>query len=336
MEKDDSGLNGTIISRQLECPRLDLYLDRTTELNMADPWVLEGFLEYVMEIYPARHTVLVIWGHGTGWRSTESIINTTRAVAIDDTSGSYMRTSQLESAVAGKGLSAIIFDTCFGSTVETVYQLAPHAQLLAGPAGLTPAAGLDYQKVLETLTEGSDLTSLIQAVTADNSNRDQGAKMSVIDTAKVQMLRDSVEEFAKTLANTITCGSERDIVADILLKETRSYHHSNYPCDLFLDVADMAKKFTSYSETSVAEKAQELLEVVNNAVITPHADIGQVAIHLIPLAGKNTTATSHSQEYVKGNGVSEQGRFVTESWGWAPTDRGTGGSLLDKLFYTTY
>ena len=104
VEKDDSGLNGTIISRQLECPRLDLYLDRTTELNMADPWVLEGFLEYVMEIYPARHTVLVIWGHGTGWRSTESIINTTRAVAIDDTSGSYMRTSQLESAVAGKGL----------------------------------------------------------------------------------------------------------------------------------------------------------------------------------------------------------------------------------------
>lgn len=336
VEKDDSGLNGTIISRQLECPRLDLYLDRTTELNMADPWVLEGFLEYVMEIYPARHTVLVIWGHGTGWRSTESIINTTRAVAIDDTSGSYMRTSQLESAVAGKGLSAIIFDTCFGSTVETVYQLAPHAQLLAGPAGLTPAAGLDYQKVLETLTEGSDLTSLIQAVTADNSNRDQGAKMSVIDTAKVQMLRDSVEEFAKTLANTITCGSERDIVADILLKETRSYHHSNYPCDLFLDVADMAKKFTSHNETSVAEKAQELLEVVNNAVITPHADIGQVSIHLIPLAGKNTTATSHSQEYVKGNGVPEQGRFVTESWGWAPTDRGTGGSLLDKLFYTTY
>ena len=228
------------------------------------------------------------------------------------------------------------FDTCFGSTVETVYQLAPHAQLLAGPAGLTPAAGLDYQKVLETLTEGSDLTSLIQAVTADNSNRDQGAKMSVIDTAKVQLLRDSVEEFAKTLANTITCGSERDIVADILLKETRSYHHSNYPCDLFLDVADMAKKFTSHNETSVAEKAQELLEVVNNAVITPHADIGQVSIHLIPLAGKNTTATSHSQEYVKGNGVSEQGRFVTESWGWAPTDRGTGGSLLDKLFYTTY
>jgi len=75
---------------------------------------------------------------------------------------------------------------------------------------------------------------------------------------------------------------------------------------------------------------------VAGAVSTPEAAAGQVGLHLIPLAGRNTTATSHSQEYVRGSGVTGQGRFVAESYGWAPTDGGAGGSLLDRLFYTTY
>lgn len=351
VKRDAGGLNGTIVSQQLECPRLDLYLNRETELDMGDPWVLEGFLEYTQATYPAQHTVLVVWGHGTGWRSfvgTTSAysgstsgrgvatVGTSRAVAIDDSSGSYMRTSQLESAVAGKGLAAIVFDTCFGSTVEAAYQLAPHTQLLAGSAGLTPAAGLDYRRLLEALAGGTTVDNLIQGLTADNGGRDAGAKMSVVDTAGVQELRDSLEDFAAALAATITSRDERDRVLDILLKDTTGYHHGSYPCDLFLDVADMAERFTSHGTARVADGAKRLKEAVAGAVTTPTAATGQMGLHLIPLAGRSTTATSHSQEYVRGSGVTGQGRFVAESYGWAPTDGGAGGSLLDRLFYTTY
>lgn len=339
VERDEGGLNGTIISQRLECPRLDLYLDRETELDMGNPWVLEGFLEYTQATYPARHTVLVVWGHGTGWRSSMGTISTyhdSRAVAIDDSSGSYMRTSQLESAVAGRGFAAIVFDTCFGSTVEAAYQLAPHTQLLAGSAGLTPAAGLDYRRVLEALAGGNTVDSLIQGLTADNSGRDAGAKMSVVDTAGMQELRDSLEDFAAALAATITSRDDRDRVLDILLQDTKSYHHGSYPCDLFLDVADMAERFTSHGTARVADGARRLKAAVAGAVTTPTAAAGQVGLHLIPLAGRNTTATGHSQEYVRGSGVTGQGRFVAESYGWAPTDGGTGGSLLDRLFYRVY
>lgn len=365
VERDGGGLNGTIISRRLECPRLDLYLDRETELDMADPWVLEGFLEYTQATYPARHTVLVVWGHGTGWRSavgttsthsggtsgggtasvgtgwrnvagTTSTYSGSRAVAIDDSSGSYMRTSQLESAVAGKGLAAIVFDTCFGSTVEVAYQLAPHTQLLAGAAGLAPSAGLDYRRVLEPLAGGTTVDSLIQGLTADNGGREPGAKMSVVDTAGVQELRDSLEDFAAALAATITSRNERDRVADILLQDTTGYHHGSYPCDLFLDVANMAERFTSHGTATVADGAKRLKAAVEGAVTTPTAAAGQVGLHLIPLAGRSTTATGHSQEYVRGSGATGQGRFVAESYGWAPADGGGGESLLDRLFYRVY
>ena len=351
VERDGGGRNGTIISRRLECPRLDLYLDQETELDMADSWVLEGFLEYAQTTYPAQHTVLVVWGHGTGWRSVagttstysggtsgggRATVGTSRAVAIDDSSGSYMRTSQLESAVTGRGLSAIVFDTCFCSTVEVAYQLAPHTQLLAGAAGLAPSAGLDYRRVLEALAGGITLDSLIQGLTADNGGREPGARMSVVDTAGVQELRDSLEDFAAVLATTITSRDERDRVLDTLLQDTRGYHHGSYPCDLFLDVADMAERFTGHGTATVAAGARRLKEAVAGAVSTPEAAAGQVGLHLIPLAGRSTTATSHSQEYVRGSGVTGQGRFVAESYGWAPTDGGAGGSLLDRLFYTTY
>ena len=351
VERDEGGLNGTIISRRLECPRLDLYLDQETELDMGDPWVLEGFLEYAQTTYPAQHTVLVVWGHGTGWRSAvgttstysggtsgggRATVGTSRAVAIDDSSGSYMRTSQLASAVTGRGLSAIVFDTCFGSTVEVAYQLAPHTQLLAGAAGLAPSAGLDYRRVLEALAGGITLDSLIQGLTADNGGREPGARMSVVDTARVQELRDSLEDFAAALAATITSRGERDRVLDILLQDTTGYHHGSYPCDLFLDVADMAERFTGHGTATVAAGAKRLKAAVAGAVSTPEAAAGQVGLYLIPLAGRSTTATSHSQEYVRGSGVTGQGRFVAESYGWAPTDGGAGGSLLDRLFYTTY
>ena len=61
-----------------------------------------------------------------------------------------------------------------------------------------------------------------------------------------------------------------------------------------------------------------------------------VGIHLIPLISAHSTAASHSPEYIKNLNLTNQGKFIKESLWWVPTLQGNSGSLLDKLFYTSY
>ncbi|MFN0120168.1 MAG: clostripain-related cysteine peptidase [Blastocatellia bacterium] len=40
------------------------------ETNTGDPKILEGFVEWAVKNYPAKHYMLVLWNHGTGWDDT--------------------------------------------------------------------------------------------------------------------------------------------------------------------------------------------------------------------------------------------------------------------------
>ena len=39
------------------------------EVNMGDPNTLTDFVKWGLETFPARHTALVLWDHGGGWRT---------------------------------------------------------------------------------------------------------------------------------------------------------------------------------------------------------------------------------------------------------------------------
>lgn len=176
--KDTSG-GAFIVSKRIDCPDLGLSKDVNTELDMANPFVLQKFVEFGRRAYEAEKYALIIWGHGTGWRyvsknslsgiksaektadrvsegfsskGTDSI----RAVAIDDKTGSYMRVSELGQAVRGQGLDVIGFDACFGGVFENVYELKDCAEYTVACPGVTPAGGWNYKYLLESFAAGAD------------------------------------------------------------------------------------------------------------------------------------------------------------------------------------
>ena len=56
-------------------------------------------------------------------------------------------------ALRNKSFEYIIFDTCFGTVIENLYEIKDNAQYIAGVPGLAPLSGLDYQKFFKTFNE---------------------------------------------------------------------------------------------------------------------------------------------------------------------------------------
>lgn len=125
------------------------------ELNMGDVETLTNFLCWVNEYYQAEHTILQFSNHGGGPRS---VISTNRALCTDDSSSTNNNLAMLYSkdvsdalAAAGYGtskkLDMLIFDVCFGASLEDAYQYRNYADYMLASANEVPGYGLDYTKL---------------------------------------------------------------------------------------------------------------------------------------------------------------------------------------------
>ena len=308
---DNSG-GKNIISRRLDCPVLGLSKDIDTELDMANPSVLDGFIDFCISDYKADNYALIIWGHGSGYK----------AVAIDDKTASYMSISSLGNAVRGSGFSVIGFDACFGGVFENLYELKDCADFTVACPGVTPAGGWNYGNLLENISSGNVSARSIAEAMAESA----AVQTTIFENQKSDYLMGAFENFSKLLAETIlTENDRRNIFEELFL--SKSYSYSQYPCDMYLDISELADLYIASADQSLAEASVNLKNAVSEAGI---------GIHFIPLTSARTASAVHSSDYIKNPALTNQCRFIKENQWWSPTINGNSGSLLDKLFYTVY
>ena len=325
---DDTDSN-LIVSKRLSCPPLGLSNKIETELDMGNPSVLWNLMNFVRNNYESEKYALIIWGHGTGWRYSN--LNNSRAVAIDDRSGSYMSVHDMGRALRNQGLSVIGFDTCFGGVFENVYELKNHAEYTVASPGITPSSGWDYTTLLEDLSQSYFSSKEIAEIMAENSL----VNSTIFTNQKLYSLMTDIEEFSKALAATINNSSARNTVYSKLIS-TKSYSYTQYPCDMYLDIYSLAANYKSSSDSTLSSAAKKLQKTVNSAARTNNVTNAEIGIHFIPKNGPNTTAAYHSSDYIKDTDNADQCLFIKESLWWVPTKSGESGSLLDKLFYASF
>ncbi len=316
----DSSNGSQILSKRLDCPPLGLSQDSATELDMGNYNILKSFVEFGRTNYQADNYALIIWGHGSGWRYSQG--NQNRAVAIDDKSNSYICVSELGLALKNQELCVIGFDTCFGSVFENLYELKDCSQYIVASPGITPAAGWDYQGLLQTLSSSASSPEEIALAMKQSNIQDSG----IIETQKLNPLMTRLEDFSKALAQTIVDSQSRRLVLDTLIA-TKSYSYTQYPCDLYIDIFSMAQAFTNSADMQVKAAAQEL------AIFTQDMQTGLL---LIPQTARGVLSTSHSPYYIKDQTNQRQASFIKDSFWWVPTKDGKSGSLLDRLFYWSF
>ena len=330
---------GNNIITQLDCPELGLSCSTQTELDMANHLVLKRFIEFGRTAYPAKKYALIIWGHGTGWKYSyieNSRSSAARAVAIDDHSNTYMRVTDIKRAVKGQGLSVIGFDTCFGGVIENIYELRNYAKYTVASPGITPSGGWDYKSLLEDISAGNFSTDAISSAMAESSP----VCTTIFNNSYVATLAAAIEDFSEKLAGAVNNQISRQSVFNSLFN-LQAYSYSQYPCDMYLDIASMAELYINGTDnllnnTAIKTSAKRLKKAVNNAAFTENSENGRIGIHFIPLAGPRTAASMHSIDYIKDMDNTMQCSFIKENQYWVPSRNGNSGSLLDKLFYTDF
>jgi hypothetical protein len=177
------------------------------EKNMGDGETLREFVSWGKTNYPAEHTALILWNHGSGWRSQSARSAQNRAICTDATSNNDSLTlAEVRQALESTGpVDLIGFDACLMGMAEVAYELRAHGSVMVGSEELEPAEGWPYDTILYDLVTSPSLTA------AQFSGRivdrycaiyEDSYTLSSVDLKQMDTVAGSISTLAQTLIQT--------------------------------------------------------------------------------------------------------------------------------------
>ncbi|MFA5103163.1 MAG: clostripain-related cysteine peptidase [Candidatus Thermoplasmatota archaeon] len=132
-----SQVNVVVLQDTLDEPAFIYYIDENHtkvileelgEANMADPQVLQAFLTYGKQQYPAERYLLWVYNHGGAWKGA----------CLDETDNAIaMSLDNFQTALSETGgVDIICFLACLMSSIEAVYELRNDVDVFIGSEDL--------------------------------------------------------------------------------------------------------------------------------------------------------------------------------------------------------
>lgn len=349
-----------LISQEIECRDLGLEVGKEIELDMSSSYVLSSSLMYARKKFPANNYGLIIWGHGTGWRSSETETETAcdvsapsgifKGFSYDGSSGTYMTLYQtgegIRSGLNGMKLDFLGFDTCYGAELEVLYELKDHAKLCVGSEGLISSSGWNYQELFSSFEKSgktaSDLCSSVLNQFKNQYAYKTGASIVCVDMEQVSPFFEVCNTFWDYSAQKIDCRKVRDDVMGLLYSSSackvKRYSYGAGGSDVYLDVSSMMSALTSYFSVSEISERYAAFEAVRDSCIkeswASDGMNGGIGVYFSTLNDSANLCSSHPAAYKKG-ACADQISFVNECSGYVPCEN-DGKSFLTKLFYTQF
>ena len=259
-------------------------LEDMGEIDMGQPQTLRDFIAWGKSTFPAEHYAVIIWNHGSGWR-TRSVDNAiTRGVSFDDTSGSYIRTTDLPSALqTAPPLDMVCFDASLMQMLEIAYEMRKSCDIIVGSEESPPGAGYPYHRWLTPLAINpgmtpAELATVICRETLTYYGQSSNITHSAIDTAKIPQIARALDAFAASLISV--AGARKSQLASAR-DAAESFGSSYYP-----DYKDLVH----YAELVKAR--------VSDAAVRGSADA------LIAAVQASMIAEYHGNQHPNANGVS--------------------------------
>lgn len=336
---DPDGVDGEINSRPVAVPELGIDpAGEDAELNLADPATLDELLSFALERYAPEHVALVIWGHGSGYRSV-TVGGGFRANGFDDTSGGdALLTAELAAAIGGHQIDVIAFDTCFSASIEVAYELRRHARLMIGSQDLIPADGWEYDDLLTRFAHSGQTPAdfgdaVVESFRSSHASFSSGT-ISVIDLESIESVNLALNEFSDQLHASIVDSGIRNELRESLFYDVEDFYLT--PGDLAIDLRHMAEvvgRDYDLADAAAAALVAAVESAVTNKWFNPAGNpfAGGLSVHFIPLAADGSAAPTHDIAYFRGADSASALEFVANST-WVPA-LPDGPGLLHRLFY---
>jgi hypothetical protein len=215
---------------------IDEKVEELGETDSGDPKVLEDFIAWSYDNYPADRYALILWNHGGGWEPDPSdeparhgrllkrpLFGTTinkivnlgsskeRAICIDDGTCHALDTIELGNVLEyaktkiGQKLDILGMDACLMSNFEVAYQAEPYVNYIVGSEESEPKAGWQYSAILDRLNKNPDISTpefcseMVNFYTESYKESDELVTQSAFDLSKVKDVAKSLDSLGEAL-----------------------------------------------------------------------------------------------------------------------------------------
>ncbi len=244
------------------------------EVNIGDPQTLVDFVNWSVSNYPAEHYALIIWDHGSGWKSKLPPI---KGVCWDDTNNSdYLTSSELQYALSqirstiGKDIDIIGFDACLMGMEEVDYLInaSMPSAIRIGSEEVEFAPGWPYKMILQNLTANPSMTpeELAIEIVRDFYNYYSSLDYPSIFTLSAVYVNNTIDEAINDFVQAIMDAQDYGAAAEARYRvEEISLMYT--PRD-YIDLYNFTELVKTYSNNeSVKNAAQKLIDAINSSII---------------------------------------------------------------------
>jgi hypothetical protein len=117
----------------------EIWIKRPNEIETGRPQTLASFLNFSAKYYPADHRMLIVWGHGNGWKG-----------AAGD-GEDMLSLADLRTALSGFKMDIVAFDACSMATMESYFEIGDVTRYIVGSEKTVPTAGWPYGEILKRM-----------------------------------------------------------------------------------------------------------------------------------------------------------------------------------------
>lgn len=238
------------------------------EVNMGDASELADFVRFCAENYPARKYALIIWNHGTGFKSKDISFDFSPEDAI--TIPELGTALSLSTMYLGKKIDFLGMDACLMAMVEIAYEVKDHARVLVTSQELVPGEGWDYETILRVLVSHPlmgerDLARIVVDSYIDYY-RWGSFTQSAIDLKEIFSLGRVVDELAQNILNDSLTPSW----VYLSLGDSAVYFGDVDYVDLG-SLVDLLSRDSRVKSKEVKESARAVQEALNKCIIHERA-----------------------------------------------------------------
>ncbi len=243
------------------------------KIDMGDQRTLLEFIQWGTKKYPAKHYVVDVWNHGSGWhaRNLKGNLSLPRVhttdISWDDNTGHSITTIQLAEVLRaaakliGHKIDLYGSDACLMGMTEIANEVADSVDTYAGSEEVEAAAGWPYHKILGHLVQHPQMTAndLGKVITSEfigfytaPENQDQGnATFSAFDLSKMADLDRAISNLGIDLM-TVARSDRAQVITAVTSAQRFTF-------DDYADLTDVVAQLESLKNSAV--RPETLAEV---------------------------------------------------------------------------
>ncbi len=237
-------------------------------VDMGDWHQLVDFANWAQDQYPAKHTFLVVWNHGSGWHRPNFVI---KDISSDDRTGNSISTEELGQAMQeiashlGHKVDIYASDACLMGMVEVADQMKASVNYFIGSQDLEPGAGWPYntflrkwqaQPTASSIEISKMLSREYKAAYTGGIYGHDSATMSVFDLNFMDAYHQAIRSFTAEMAQM---SSAKKIAVVKALQESKYFAMTDYR-----DMMDFTNKLMA---SSLIKKTGEDLKAAHDKLV---------------------------------------------------------------------